>query len=103
MHDKEVNKIAESNLLHDIIKYFKRTKILYIHYSDILHGFMNNRKFTAKFKSFQILLESGCSSTIVMGRMVEKLKPEKDDVTQWQAQAGNITTNLNIKVDFILP
>ena len=54
-----------------------RTKILYIHYSPIIHGCMNNKTFRAKFKSFRILLDSGCSSTIVMGRVVEKLKPEK--------------------------
>ena len=31
---------------------------------------MNNRKGKEKFKNYHILLDSGCSSTIVMGRLV---------------------------------
>ena len=38
-----------------------------------------------------------------MGRLVEKLHPEKYAVMQWHMQAGNITTNLKVKVDFTLP
>ena len=38
-----------------------------------------------------------------MGRIVEKLYPEKDAVMQWQTHAGNITTNHKVKVDFTLP
>ena len=61
------------------------------------------RKGRAKFKNFLILLYSGCSSTILMGILVENLKLEKDDVTQWHTQAGNITTNLKVKLYFTLP
>ena len=35
-----------------------------------------------------------------MVRPVEKLHPERDAVMQWHTQAGNITTNLKIRVDF---
>ena len=38
-----------------------------------------------------------------MGRLVEKLHPDKDDVMQWHTQAGNITTNIKVEVDFTLP
>ena len=96
-HDKEVNKLAEYNLLHDIIIYTKLTGNLNIQYYPILHGCMNTRKGKARFKKFPILLDSGCSSTILIGRLVEKMHPEKDSVIQWHIQAGNITTNLNIK------
>ena len=41
---KEVNKIAECYLLHDIINPYKHTKHLNRHYSHILHGYMNTRK-----------------------------------------------------------
>ena len=64
---------------------------------------MNNRKVNVKFKNFRILMNSGFSSTIVMGRLVEKLHPEKDAEMQWHTQAGNITTNLKVKVDSTLP
>ena len=64
IHDNEVKNIAGCNLLHDIINPSKRDKNINIHYSHILHGCMNTRKGRAKFKNFQILLSSGCSSTI---------------------------------------
>ena len=63
---------------------------------------MNTRKGKAKFKSFRILLDSGCSSTIVIVRLVKKLDPEEDAPMQWHTQAGNITTNIKVKVDFTL-
>ena len=52
IHNNEVNNIAECNLLHDIINPPKHAKILNIHYSPILHGWMNTRKGRAKFKDF---------------------------------------------------
>ena len=72
IHDKEVNKISEYNLLHDIINPPKRAKNLNSHYSPILHVCMNNRHGRANFKDFLILLDNGCSSKIVMGRLVGK-------------------------------
>ena len=80
IHDNEVKNIAECNLLHDITNHPKRAKNINSHYSPILHGFVNTRKGRAKFKNFQIILDSGCSSTILMRRLVEKLCPEKDAV-----------------------
>ena len=50
------------------------------HYSLILRGCINIRKGKAKFNNFQILLDIRCISTIVMGRIVEKLNPKKDAV-----------------------
>ena len=64
---------------------------------------MNTRKDGAKFKNFRILLDSGCSSTILIGRLIEKIHPENDALMQWNTQAGNITNNLKVKVDFTLP
>ena len=72
IHDKEVNKISEYNLLHDIINPPKQNKDLNNHYSTILHGCMNNRRGREKLKNFRIILDSGCISTILMGRLVEK-------------------------------
>ena len=96
IHEKEVYKIAECNLLHDIINPPKRAKHLNVNYSPILHGCMNTIKGRGKFKNFRIILDSECSSTIVIGRLVEKPHPEKDSVMQWHPQAGNITTNYKV-------
>ena len=62
IHDKEVNKIDEYNLLHDIINHPKRDKNINSHYSPIIDEHMNTRRDKAKFKSPQILLNSGKAS-----------------------------------------
>ena len=49
--NKEVNKVAECNLLHDIINPPKRAKQLNIYYSPILHRCMNTKRVKAKFKT----------------------------------------------------
>ena len=64
---------------------------------------MNTRKGKARFKNFRILLERGCSSTIVMVRLVKNIAPEKDAMIQWHTQGSNITTNIKVKVYFTLP
>ena len=83
IYNNEVKNKAECNLLHNIINPPKRAKNLNIHYSPILHGCMNIRKGKVKFKTFCILFDSGCSSTILMRRMVKTLAPEKDSPMQW--------------------
>ena len=102
IHDKKVNNIAEFNLLHAIINPPKRAKNINSHHSPILHGCINIRKFRKKFENFRILLDSGCSSAIVMRRIAEKPHPDKYAMMQWHTQAGNITTNNKVKVDFTL-
>ena len=103
IHKNEVKNIAEWNLLYNIINSPKRAKKLNSHYSPILHRCMITRKGKAKLKNFCILLESGCSSMIVMGRLVNKLSLEKCVPMQWHMQDRNITTNIKIKIDFTLP
>ena len=65
IHDKEVKNIAKCNLIHNIIIPLKDDKNINIHYSTVLNGCANTRKGRAKFKNFQILSDSGCSSTII--------------------------------------
>ena len=64
---------------------------------------MNTRKGKVKFKNFRILLDSEFSSKIVLGRLVKKTAPEKYSRMQCHTQAGDITNNLKVKVDFTLP
>ena len=33
----------------------------------------------------------------------KKINPKEDDAMQRHMQAGNITTNINVQIDFILP
>ena len=37
-----------------------------------------------------------------MGRLVKKIGPEEHSPMQWNTQAGNILTNLKVKIDFTL-
>ena len=83
IHSNKVNNIYEFNLLHDILNPYKHTKNINSHYNPIIHGSLNTYKGRSKFKSFRILLDSGCSSTIVMNRPISKLNPKKDNVVQW--------------------
>ena len=64
---------------------------------------MNTIKDKPRFKNFQILLDSGCSSTIVMRTLITRLKTKEDSVMQWHMQAGNIHIDLMVKIDFTLP
>ena len=52
LHENKVNKLAECNLLHDIINTTKHTKNLKIHYSPIIHEYVNTKKVRARFKFF---------------------------------------------------
>ena len=79
MHKNIVNKRPECNLLHDILNPPKHNKILNIHYSPILQGYINICKGEAKFKNFQILLDSVCSSTIIMVRPTKKISERRCD------------------------
>ena len=75
IYDNKVNNIAQCNLLHNIINPSKRTKNINIHYSPILHGYMNTRKRKALFHDFQILLDSRYISTVFIRRLIKHLKP----------------------------
>ena len=55
-----------------------------------------------KFKNFRILLDSGCSSAILIVRLVVKLSAENDAPMQCHTQARNITNNLKFKSIFYL-
>ena len=98
IHDKEVYKIAECNLLYDTISPPKHTKNLKSHYSHILNGYMNTRIGRETFKNFRIIFESVCGSTIVTRRLVEKTLLKIDAVMQWRTHSGNTTSNLRVKV-----
>ena len=66
IQENERKKISEWNSLHDITNTSKLPKNLNIHCYTILHVCTNTRKGRAQFNKNRILLDSGCSSTIVM-------------------------------------
>ena len=48
-------------------------------------------------------MDFGCSSMIVMRRLVRERYTKKDSVMQWTTQAINIATNIKFEVKFTLP
>ena len=102
LQSNEVGNIAECNLLHDTINTPKCAGKLNSHYSPILHGCMNTKTGIAKLKNICILLSCGCSSTIVIGRLVKKLGIKEKSQMQWNTQSGNIKTFLKVKIDFTI-
>ena len=89
VYAKKVTKLSKCNLLHDILNTPKRTKLLNSRYYPILQGFMNILKGKAKFKTFQIILGSGCGSTIIIGMIINKLTTKTDDVMQCHTSTIN--------------
>ena len=64
---------------------------------------MNIHRIKLKLRNFQILLDSGISSTIMMNNLRSKLKRKKSSTTMWKTQGGNFTTNEMVTVEFCLP
>ena len=73
------------------------------HHSPIVQVCMNICRGKGKFGNFQILLDRGSSSTILMKNTMSKLKFKNSTTTTWQIQARNFTTNKITKVGFYLP
>ena len=63
---------------------------------------MNPKKDGETFENLRILLDSECSSTIVMIRLMRNFIPETYAVIKWHTQAGYIATNLKVKMYFFL-
>ena len=86
----DVNKIVEWNLLLDMLNSTKHAKNKCSHLYQILNGYMNNRRGKVRFKNFQILLHSGSSSTIIMVRMISKLKRKKMLICNGKQNLGSL-------------
>ena len=82
MNEDEVNIITECYLIHDILNPYKRTKFLNIHHYPILHGCINTQKDRAKFNNFNILLDSRCTSKIIMRILITRINPKINTVMQ---------------------
>ena len=64
----------ECNVLSNLLNPMKRAKSKNCHYSPIIQGCMKTRSGMSKFGFFLILLDRGSSSTIMMGKLMSKLK-----------------------------
>ena len=103
IHDNVINNIAGLNLPHGILNLSKRTKDVNYDYFPIIHGCMSTCRGRVIHKNAWLLLDRGCSSAVVIMRLMLKLLKTKYPVTQWQIQAGNITTDHKVKIYLTSP
>ena len=94
--------IHKCNILTNILNPTKRAKTK-SHYSLILQGCMNTRSGRALFRNLRILLDSGSSLTIIMGKLMEKLKQTYSSDTTSENQSVKFTTSMKVNVELCLP
>ena len=64
---------------------------------------MNTRSGRELFRDFRILLDSGSSSKIIMGKLTEKNKPKNSTETTWETQAEKFMTSAKVNIELCLP
>ena len=82
----------------------KRQKVN--HYSTVTLGYLHTRKGSLKSKHqkrIRILFDTGCSSTLINYKFVEKQKKKKLKSTTWNTKGGKFETTHKCKVKFMLP
>ena len=83
-----------------------KKKIKRNHLSPIILGYLFSRKGSRKrkhMKRLRILLDSGCSETLVNASVLGKLKTKKAQISEWKTQSGIFKTDKTCKVTFTLP
>ena len=73
------------------------------HYSPIILACMNTHSGKASFKNFQILLDSGSSSTIVIRKLTSNNKSKEITKNMQETQARKFTTSKKVNIDLCLP
>ena len=56
-----------------------------------------------EFKRLRVLLDSGCTATLVNSNMVKHLKKKHTMPTKWSTKAGNFQTTHKCQIEFTLP
>ena len=64
---------------------------------------MNGRLGKAEYHTIRILLESGASSSIVLGKHTQKLRHKKTQPVKWSTQGGEFLTAHKTNVELVSP
>ena len=64
---------------------------------------MNDRLGRGKFDSLRIIIDSGSSSYIIIGKHAPKLRKKITKPFRWSTQGGDFNTNSTSKVEIVLP
>ena len=84
--------------LYSVSKIINPTKKKTKHYTPLLLGEMNYRLGKARFKSLRILLDSGCNSSIVLGKHTPKFRKKNTKPVHWKTQGRKFHRNYKSKV-----
>ena len=64
------------------------------HYIPVLPGNSNGRLGKAKYRTLRILMDSGASSSILLGKHITKVLHKKNHPVKWSTQGSDfLTTN----------
>ena len=66
-------------------------------------GFVNSSLGKEKLAPLRILLDSGATSSIILGKWTKKLRNKPAKTTSWNTKGGTFKTNLKCKIQFSLP
>ena len=81
--NKDKNIKHKCNVLSNLLNPKKCAKYKSSHYLPILQDCMNTHSGREKFRNFRILLDSGSTSTNIMGNLKSKLKQKQSETTTW--------------------
>ena len=62
------------------------------HYTPVLLGSVNGRLGKAKYRTIRIIMDSGASSSIVLGKHTQTLRQKNTQTVKWSAQGGDFIT-----------
>ncbi len=71
--------------------------------SPILIGEMNTRLGRPVVEPLRILVDTGTTSSIILGKFTKKLRMKRTTATTWRTKAGTFTTTKKCKIQFRLP
>ena len=98
MTEEGTGRDKEFYMISHLINPKKKTR----HYVPILLGNANIRLGKAKYRTLRILLDSGASSSIVLGKKTQKLRHKNTLPVKWRTQFGDFLTIYKPNVELVL-
>ena len=81
----------------------RRKKLKTVHVAPIVIGEINVCLGKPKAKPLRILIDSGTTSSIILGNFTKKLRTKSTKPAVWRTKAGTFTTTKQCKIKFRLP
>ena len=89
--------------LYKTVHLINPTKKKNRHYTPILIGNTNGRLGKAKFCTLRILLDSGASFSIVIGKHTHKLRHKNTQPVKWSTKGSDVLTTCKTNAELVQP